>query len=178
MMYINSNEEEKDFIELYKKYYPKIYNYTVRRLFNKEQAEDITSTTFLKAFDYINKKNPEIKNFNAWIYKIATNEILLYHRNKGNKNHLSIDENDNNFKNLLENGNKLDKYLDFILVKKAMENLKPIERNVLELYYFENLDYSEISEILKIKEVSLRSIIHRTLKKLEKLLGGVDLNKK
>ncbi len=171
-MYVNSNEQEKDFIELYKKYYSKIYNFIGRKLFDKEQAEDITSSTFLKALDYINKKNPEIKNFNAWIYKIATNEIFLHHRYlKGGKN-LSIDDDKNNLKNMLnnENGNRLETSLDFMTVKKAMETLKPVEKTIIELYFFEHFDYFEISEILNIKEVTLRSMIHRTLNKLKKLI--------
>lgn len=170
MIYVNSNEEEKDFLKLYKKYHSKIYNYIIRKLFNKEAAEDLTSQTFLKALDNINKYNPEIKNFNAWIYKIATNEFLLYHKYIGSKKNISIEDNENILSDLLHNENKIDKYLDFITVKKAIENLKPLEKNVIELYYFENLDYSEISEILNIKENSLRSIVHRTLKKLEKLM--------
>jgi len=172
MMYVNSNEEEKDFLNLYKKYYSKIYNYIIRKLFNKEVAEDLTSSTFLKALDNINKYNPEIRNFNAWIYKIATNEVILYHKYIGNKKNISIEDNENILSDLLQNDNKTDKYLDFITVKEAMENLKPLEKNVIELYYFENLGYSEISEILNIKENSLRSIVHRTLKKLEKIMDN------
>lgn len=173
MMYINSNEEEKDFIELYKKYYPKIYNYTVRRLFNKEQAEDITSTTFLKAFDYINKKNPEIKNFNAWIYKIATNEALSHLRYIKRKKRDGIEEDLNSIINIFNQNSNDDKngsFIDFIALNKAMDHLKPQEKEIIDLYYFAKLDYSDISEILDMKETTLRSLLHRTLKKLEKLM--------
>ena len=141
---------------------------------NRETAEDLTSSTFFKALNNIKEKKPKIKNFNAWIYKIATNEVLMHHRYMKGKKTFSIDDDDMNLHNILESksGTKVDKYIDFLSVKKAMKQLKPIENIIINMYFFENKDYSEISEILKINSNTLRSKLHRILKKLNKILDG------
>jgi RNA polymerase sigma-70 factor, ECF subfamily len=171
-MNVNCNENEKDFIELYKKYFPKIYNYIYRKFFNKEIAEDLTSNTFFKALDFIKKNNPEIKNFNAWLYKIATNEINMHLRYMKDKKNLSIDDNESSLIISSENSNEgaLNKFIDFMALKNALVKLNVKEQNIIEMHFFENLDYREISEILDIRESSLRSIIHRALKKIENLI--------
>ncbi len=174
MISVNSNEPEKDFLSLYKKYYSCIYGYIAKKLFNRELAEDMTSATFLKALDHISRKNPKIENFRAWIYKIATNEINQHHRYMKGKNNLSLDDEESNFMNFLpaNNGDGADRYIDFITVKKALERLKPEEKTLIELYYFENLDYSEISRVMNKKESTLRSMVCRALKKIESLMGN------
>ena len=107
MLQIDSNEDEKSFIKLYDKYYKKIFNYIFRSILHKETSEDLTSNTFLKALNFIKKKNPTIKNFSAWIYKIATNEILMHHRYKGGKNNVSLDDEKNQLQNILNNNHIL-----------------------------------------------------------------------
>ena len=171
MQYINSNENEKSFLKLYDKYYKKIYNYIFRSILHKETAEDLTSNTFFKALDYIKKKNPKIKNFSAWIYKIATNELLMHLRYKRTKNIISLDD-EAQLQNILKDDriNPIDKHIDFLTVKKAMENLKPLEMIMIDMHFFENKNYSEMSKVLKIKENTLRSKMHRILQKMNKLL--------
>ena len=172
-MFVNSNEEDKDFILLYRKYYPKIFNFFMRRFLNRELAEDFTSNTFFKAVRSLNKNSTEIKNFNAWIYKIATNEALSHLRYIKRKKRDGIEEDLNSIINIFNQNSNDDKngsFIDFIALNKAMDHLKPQEKEIIDLYYFAKLDYSDISEILDMKETTLRSLLHRTLKKLEKLM--------
>jgi RNA polymerase sigma factor (sigma-70 family) len=114
-----------------------------------------------------------IKNFNAWVYKIATNESFSHLRYIRRKKRDAIEEDLNGIINSLNincNEDKNGKFIDFLALKQAMEFLKPVEREIIDLYYFDRLEYSEISEILDIKENTLRSMIHRILKKLEELM--------
>ena len=79
MMINVKNGDIDSLVPLFDKYHIKLYNFFLRLTRNRETAEDLTSNTFFKALDYIKKKNPKIKNFSAWIYKIATNELLKHH---------------------------------------------------------------------------------------------------
>lgn len=171
-MIVNCNEDDKDFISLYNKYHPKIYNFIYRKFFNVELAEDLTSKTFLNTLSYISKKNPKIENFNAFIYKVATNEINMHLRYMKDKKNISIDDESNNLNNILKNGksNSHELYAEFFAVKNEIMNLKETEQKIIELHFFENLEYNEISEILKLKQSTIRSILHRALKKLKNLL--------
>ena len=168
----NDSQSNQEFIKLYKEYSSKIYNYIARSFLNKEEAEDVTANTFLKALNYFKNNKPAIENVNAWLYKIAANEISTRHRYIKSKK--DYNRNDLESFDILtaDNEHHLDKHLEFLTIKKALEHLKPVEKHFAELYYFEQLDYRTISEILDIKEVTLRSMNNRLLKKLKKIIGS------
>ena len=174
MLYVNSNENEKTFIKLYEKYYDKIYNYIHKHVFNKEVAEDLTSNTFLNAYNYIKKKDPEIQNFSAWLYKIATNEYLLYHREyTKRKKNISYDENEV----ILEAEKQKALTDDFSeelikkeIIRKAFSKLKESEKVILQMHFFDKLKYSEISKALNMNENSVRSKMHRAIGKIRRCM--------
>ena len=168
-------KNEKEFIEQYDKFYDKIFNFILRSVLSREKAEDLTANTFLKALRYIKTKNKEIKKFSAWMYRIATNMLIDSHKQYKKNKKVSIDDENNKLNNLSKsyNGNSIEKYADFCLVRDALKELNPEERMIIELLYYENKNYSEISKILKIKETTLRSKIHRTLKKLKPHLTDI-----
>jgi RNA polymerase sigma-70 factor (ECF subfamily) len=163
---------EHDFLRFYDKFYKKIFNFILRHVFHRETAEDLTSQTFFKALRYVKKRTPDIKNFNAWIYKIATNEVLMHHRKKGTKSTFSIEDEREEYKSILveQKNTEPETCVDFMAVRQELKKLKPQEELVIELYYFEQKSYAEISEIVNIKETTLRSILHRSLKKLKEKL--------
>jgi RNA polymerase sigma-70 factor (ECF subfamily) len=168
-----SVSNEREFMAQYDEFYDRIYNYIFRSILHTETTEDLTSNTFFKALRYIRKKNTRVKNFSAWIYKIATNEILSHLKYKRGKKTVSIDDEKLSLGKVLadEKCNPVDKYVDFLMVKEALGKLKDIERIMVEIHFFEGKDYSEMSQVLNMKESTLRSRIHRLLKKLKKLLS-------
>src|SRR3989339_987602 len=62
-------------------YEKRIYSHLYRIVGQKEDAEDLTQTTFLKLYKNIKSINLD-KNFNAWVYKIATNTAYDWLRKK------------------------------------------------------------------------------------------------
>jgi len=173
MIYVNSNENEKSFKELYGKYYKKIYNYVFHTFLNKEISEDVTANVFFKALRYIKINNPRIDNFNAWIFRIASNEIINFKNRKLMKYKTeSYDDNLTELVDFLNNdiADIKDKYNDFMIVRDALNKLKPFEKTIISLRFFENKSHSEISKILNIKENTLRPTLSRILVKLKKIL--------
>lgn len=161
----------QDFLDLYDVFFPKIYNFIFRDVWHVETAEDITATVFEKALSFIKRHNIVIENFQAWIYKIATNELFSHLRKKGRKKTLSINDESLNLENLLPDERQdPSKYADFMDLKRAIGILKPKDALLVELHYFEKRDYAELEEILGERQVTLRSRIHRILQKLEVLL--------
>ncbi|MEJ2665463.1 MAG: sigma factor, partial [Spirochaetia bacterium] len=71
---------DADFIRFYRKYFSAIFNFIFRQVLHRETAEDLTQQVFLKAYNHNQKHKPDIKNYQAWLYKIATNEILMHLR--------------------------------------------------------------------------------------------------
>jgi RNA polymerase sigma-70 factor, ECF subfamily len=172
-MTVNSDETDKTFQELYNKYYNRIFNYIYRQVLNKEIAEDISAEVFLKAFRNIKINNPLINNFNAWIYKIATNEIYTYiKKNKKYINYTLFNEEKIEHQDSINTQYEIDftKFIDFIAVNQVIKKLKPKERLLVDLYFFQHKKYHEISKILEIKENTLRPMISGIIKKIKKNL--------
>lgn len=179
-----SQEKDKDaFSRLFDFYYDKIINYVFGRTLDVEYSKDITSNVFLKALDNINsfKWKNGIDSFNAWIFKIATNEINQYFR-KQNRYKLIIDDPEIRF-NLKSEDNLAfeiekkvdnDKYL--IILSKAIKELKPIYQDILHLRYFEEMPYNEISEILNKNESTVRVYAKRAIEELERVLKKDAIN--
>ena len=179
-----SQEKDKDaFSRLFDFYYDKIINYVFRRTLDVEYSKDITSNVFLKALDNINsfKWKNGIDSFNAWIFKIATNEINQYFR-KQNRYKLIIDDpeirfnlkSDDNLAFEIEKKIDNDKYL--IILSKAIKELKPIYQDILHLRYFEEMPYNEISEVLKKNESTVRVYAKRAIEELERILEKDAVN--
>ncbi len=169
--YMYSCKSVDDFIKLYAIYYKKIFNFFLRNLNHMETAEDLTSNSFINALKYIKTKKSEIRNFNGWIYKIATNELFSYLKNKRRKDSLIVENNKPDFMDAFKD-EKNDNYdfSDYLVIREAMNRLKQEERLIVEMHFFEKLKYEEMSVILNMKETSIRSIVHRTIKKMRKII--------
>ena len=134
------------FEKLIEKYNPAILRYCCRLLnFNFIEAEDAASETWMKAFQNINNFNEKLK-FTSWLYRIAHNQCVDMIR-KNSKKFLLVDV------EILESVS-----IDFdqsITLKQDLElilkRLKPEDREILTLFYLQELSIQEISDILRIK---------------------------
>ena len=167
-------ENPESFSELFKLYYQRIFGYIIRRTGNFDDAADIAADTFLKAFRHIHNFRYSGISVKVWLYRIATNEINLYFRNR--KKHNSIFEriitaDKDIFNSFLTDDRKemeseLQKHDQFLSVLKELKTLPVRYQEVIALRYFEGKDNREISEILGINEGTLKSLLSRGLEKL------------
>ena len=65
-----------DFTFFYKKYYPKLIYYTAKMCNDQQKAEDISTDSFLIAFEKIDKYEKEKSQFSTWLFTIAKNLML------------------------------------------------------------------------------------------------------
>ena len=115
-------------------------------------AEDVFQETFIKAITTI-KQGRYIENgkFRAWIMRIAHNLVIDYFRQERSENTVSNDENEID---LLNNANLCDNTIEDRLVysqiledvRKLIHFLPPSQREVLEMRYYQELSFKEISE--------------------------------
>ena len=104
-----------------------------------------------------NSSSLKKKEFAAtWIYRIMLNEIFRFIQ-QGTC--ISLDEIG------MEEGKK-DQYEDIDL-KRALDNMQPKDKAVIELKYFEELTFEEIAEILEENINTIKSRLYRGLKKLK-----------
>ncbi len=158
---------------LYELYYERIFRFCVHRLFNKEIAEDVTSTVFLEIARTIRSfKGRTEADFQNWLYAIAANQANAYIRKTSRR------------KKLLETAvgsitastaGSTDKSSgpDWPMLYTAILKLKPQHQTIVTLRFFENLRYEQIAQILNVKEATVRVTLHRILNELRNHLRTV-----
>jgi RNA polymerase sigma-70 factor (ECF subfamily) len=159
------------FGELYEINYQRIFNYALKRTANVQLSLDITSATFFKAMNQINKYRWRDIPFAAWLYRIASNEINDYYRREGRRN-ISIDKiselaDDTDFADEVNQAEEeLNKHEEFLLLHKKLAELPSMYQEVIVLKFFEKKKIKDIVKILGKKEGTIKSLLHRGIEKL------------
>lgn len=150
---------------LYKEYMPRIFRYILYLISDKEQAEDLTQETFLKAWKYLPKFRSKKGTFQAFIYRIARNLVIDYQRKKKAKvmepEFTSRIESSDNVEEKVVRKEKKEEVL------QALEKLPDFDRELIILRYFEELSFKEIAKTVKKKEGTIRVRVHRVLATLK-----------
>lgn len=169
------------FGELYNLYYLKIFNYVMRRVGDVVVAEDITTATFMKVLDRLQTFEWRGLPFSAWLYRIASNEIANYFRDRHTKN-ASLDElideygfepaSDTDIEaSIIQAQEELERHQQFIAVQKVIVTLPAKYQEALALRYFEKKTIEEISIIMGKRPGTVKSILSRGIKKLREALA-------
>lgn len=139
----------------------------------KEDREDLLQEIFIAAYRYLNSYNPAY-SLSTWLYVIAHNKAMSFLRRNRKKFTVELQNNEaeeNQWENIESDFDveaQVATLLELESVKKEMESLSVLEREVLVLRYCEEKEYSEISNILKMPEGSIASLLHRAKNKLKK----------
>ncbi len=171
-----AKQDPSEFQHLFNKFFNKIFNYALRRTGDAYLADDITSNTFMRAYDQIGSFKWRGISFSAWLYRIATNEINQLHRKKKRTTSLTTQMTaslaDDRFTDteLLEIEESIANNEKFRQIHAALSRLKTKYQSALTLRYFENKSIKEIAAILDISENTVKTHIHRGLKKLKDYL--------
>ena len=164
---LKKNKEEA-YIELVKLYGNKLLKTLYLMTKDQGEAEDIVQETFIKVFNNIGKFKGNSSLY-TWIYRISQNIL----KDKVNAKITSIPYEDIEITpDNIED--KLIKNIDREILRKELHNLKFIYKQVLILFYFEDLSIKEIGEILEEKEGTIKSKLSRARSLLKKALeeGG------
>ncbi|MBD5204646.1 MAG: sigma-70 family RNA polymerase sigma factor [Bacteroidales bacterium] len=141
------------FDTLLKRHQDRIFNYILRIIKNEDVANDIFQETFVKAILTIKQgRYTENGKFPAWISRIAHNLIIDYYRQEKSENLQSSDLEDIdilNRKDLCERTIEDIMIADQITndVKSLIEELPELQKQVLNMRYYQNLSFKEIAEI-------------------------------
>ena len=133
-------------------YWNDVYRFQLKRTANENDAEDITIQTFAKAFDKINTYNEDYK-FKTWLITISKNiHIDLVRKQKKSIRNTSKDNEEGYFEIVDDSPTPEDKIIteqNLANLLRDIKKLKPHYQEVINLRYFQELSYKEISEELK-----------------------------
>jgi RNA polymerase sigma-70 factor (ECF subfamily) len=159
--------DEKALESLISKYLKPVYSFIFGYVQNQQDAEDLTQETFLKMWRNLKKFKKE-KNFENWLFTIAKNTCFDFLRKK-RKNLILNAENleivADLAPSLLE---KMEKESLLEKLKKEIENLPFKMKEVINLHYNFNLNFREISEILREPMNTVKSRHKRAISKLKR----------
>ncbi len=169
LKYIQKAKENKQFFGyLYEKYYEQIFIFIFKKIQDENTTGEVCSLTFLKAMSNLDKYEDRGFPFSSWLYRIASNEVNQYFRK--NKKLITIEVDENSLQGIateLEVDNK-EEQLEQIL--KVIEEL-PLEKNqLIELRYFEEMNFKEIASIFAISEATAKMRIYRIIETIKQSL--------
>lgn len=156
------------FEKLVGKYGKIVYNIALRMVKNEEEAQDVSQTAFIKAYENLGSYKPQYKFF-SWLYRIAVNESLnTLAKNKW------YEELDSGIQSSTETPEKV--YQESRLddeIRSALMELTGDHRAVIILKHFLELSLREIGDILEIPEKRVKSRLFSARQRL----GGILLKR-
>lgn len=147
---VQSGDVEK-FGILMERYQAKLFRYGKKFLSSEDNIEDVVQDVFIKTYQNINSFNTSLR-FSPWIYRIAHNTYINAIKKSSSGPAYIFD-----FDTLLSHTvtedpivrEKEQKEIKEI-VDQGLSEIEPKYREILVLYYIEDLSYKEIAEILHI----------------------------
>lgn len=151
------------------RYEPKLMRYSLYLLKDYDAASDVVQDTFIKA--YMNLRSFKLKKpFSPWIYRILHNGAMnAIKANKKTYSLSAVDEIGDNFLIKFDTDKVLDKKLLNKKVRRCLSSIDIKYQEILELSFFENLKYEEISDILHIPTSTVGVRIRRAKEMLKKV---------
>ena len=161
-------------------YWNQVYGFQLKRVKNEYEAEDITIETFSKAFDKIDSFN-ESYTFGTWLITISKNIQI----DKTRKRNASIyaqttDASEEQVKKIADLSpspeDKLITEQNLAELLQYIKQLKPHYQDVINLRYFQEMTYNEISEALKEPLNNVKVRLLRARKLLAEIITENHLN--
>ncbi len=163
------------FDDLMKRYKGQIYAYLLRSVKNYEDAEELTIEVFFKAYRALDTWKPQAR-FSTWLYKIAHNLSIDFHRAKSRRQTYSLDDdefsiNEPTAADLWSNPEwEIEEKDRHRVIREAIDQLSPKQKAVFMLNRYQGLQIKEITEVLGMAEGTVKIHLHRAVKKLQTLL--------
>lgn len=177
ILYLMGNKTtlNQGFKMLMDSYQVRLYNHILNFIGNHDDTDDVLQDTFIKIYKNIDRFEGR-SGLYTWIFKIATNEAIT-HLDK-NKRNLKYVENLNGNENNLEIKDEISLSGNFIkkALSKAIEELPPQQKNVFNLRYFNEMSYSDMSEVMGLTEGALKANYHHAVKKIENFIRQLSIN--
>lgn len=168
--------DHKDIEKLYTDYARDVYRYSVFKLRNTENAEDVTSETFLRLMKKESMK--DISNQKVWIISTARNVIYEQYRKLKKEEPLNDTEGFEPVDHLEQVENKAIDSETIEMIKEKLDLLGEETREIIILKVWEDMQFDEIAKIVDEKESTVKLRYYRGLEKLKVLVGEKQQGKK
>ena len=157
--------EDEKFERVVREYSEQLYWQARRIVLTHDDADDVIQNVFLKAWTHLDDFHQDSR-LSTWLYRITINESVDFVRRKKNKSVVSTDQEETGIANMLLADNYFDGDETQALLQEAIAQLPDVQRTVFNLRYYDDMKYSDMSELLKTSEGSLKASYHIAVKKI------------
>lgn len=156
------------FKPLYNRHFEAIFRFVYNRTLNEELSADLCSQIFLKALQRLDTYTFQGVPFSAWLFRIASNEVAQYYRSSKKNRVVAIDE--ANLAEMFDEAqNQNIEQLKKLLIT-SLNQLRPNDLELIEMRFFEERPFKEISNILGITESNAKVKTYRVLERIKKIM--------
>lgn len=165
---IYRNRDAKAFDELYDLYWRRLHRYLLTKLPRPEDATEIASEVFLRAWEYMTSSR--VENVTGLVYRIARNLVADFYRTQKATEVLEEYEAVLAAPGSIEKDAMVKNETEQLLIH--LKSLKEEYREVIVLRFLNEMDIAEIAEALEKTSNHVRVTLHRALKSLRTLTKG------
>lgn len=158
--------DSRAFEPLVERYHRPLFRVAVRMLGNREEAQDVTQTVFLKAYQALATCDRR-RRFFSWIYRILLNECLNALRSR--RPMQEIEEATAATPSVAD---PVEAAETRQRVRKALLLLPEAQRDVILLRHFADMRYEQIAAALGVPEKTVKSRLFSARQRLCELLAG------
>ena len=165
-LFRNPDSKSYAFNLIVRKYQERLYWHVRKMVIVHDDADDLLQNCFIKAWNNLENFREESQLY-TWLYRIATNEVLSFLKEKRKKYFLPIVDVEKELSSNLEgdsyfNGEELQ-----LRLQKAVLKLPEKQRLVFNMRYFEEMKYEDMASILNTSVGALKASYHHAVKKIE-----------
>jgi RNA polymerase sigma-70 factor, ECF subfamily len=166
--------DQHAFGEFYALHLNEIYRFILFRVNDHDEAEDLTAKVFLDAWESLTgaRHEQKITNIRAWIYRIARNKVIDYHRTRKPQEPL-----EGNPDQKLQ-GAWLESHVDHLFVSRALargiQQLPENYQEVIILRFVNRMSHADVAEVMNITTSHVRVLQYRALKQMREIVSEVN----
>jgi RNA polymerase sigma-70 factor (ECF subfamily) len=161
--------DETAFSYLYDNYSGALNGIITRMVDDRQVAEDILQEAFLKIWNNFLQYDPSKGRLFTWMVNLARNLTIDVLRSKGFKKQMKITKDENSVITYSDK-TSMDGKIDTIGIKNQLLNLKPEQKNIIDLAYFYGYTQEEIAKSLQIPVGTVKTRMRAAIQELRKMM--------
>ncbi len=162
----NSKTKEVAFKQLLSLYKERLYWHIRKIVVSHDDADDVLQNTFIKIFKNIDFFKGNSKLY-SWMYRIATNESITFLTKRAKEKNVDITDYQQQLVSTLDSDHWFTGDEVQLILQKAIATLPQKQQLVFNMKYFDEMKYTQISEILETSVGALKASYHIAAKKIE-----------
>ncbi|MEA5027070.1 MAG: sigma-70 family RNA polymerase sigma factor [Erysipelotrichaceae bacterium] len=153
------DNQDISFEKIMQDYYNMVHRFAYNRLACHFDADDVCQNVFISLHKY-DKPFNSVKHCQAWLLRVAHNYCRKLWKSRWNRYVVCVENLD-----IYESRSPAEGELEY-----ALRDISPKERSLIRNYYYHGLSVRELSKILNKNESTLATNLHKTRKKLQRIL--------